>query len=193
MATYSPIANSEVAPGAAASSSLFNRLRDNPIAISEGASGAPRIVVPGALSTTETDTTKVLTPNGAGGTTWSNFNLDPKYNYGAGGETSLNVFLTSGNLWEFAGRVFAPASQYDASFHGVFSRLYGTFIEVTSCTVNTTNACTLLSGVNVTFFSTDPNGENRLEWVGASNVLRFRNISNTAFSVPCFLRAFRLN
>lgn len=42
----------------------------NPLAIAEGASGAPRIVVPTALSTAETNTAKRLRPNGLGGVEW---------------------------------------------------------------------------------------------------------------------------
>lgn len=40
---------------------------ENPKAIAEGASGAPRVVVPTALSTAETNTNLVLSPNGSGG------------------------------------------------------------------------------------------------------------------------------
>lgn len=44
--------------------------RDNAIAIAEGAVGAPRVVVPTAISTAETNTQKTLRPNGSGGVTW---------------------------------------------------------------------------------------------------------------------------
>ena len=44
MATYSPISNAEIDPESPIDSSLMSRLRDNPLAIQEGALGAPRIV-----------------------------------------------------------------------------------------------------------------------------------------------------
>jgi hypothetical protein len=45
--------------------------RDNAIAIAEGAVGAPRVVVPTAISTAETNTQKTLVPDGAGGVAWA--------------------------------------------------------------------------------------------------------------------------
>jgi hypothetical protein len=44
MASYNPIANSEVDPESPITSSLISRLRDNPLAIQEGDSSAPNIV-----------------------------------------------------------------------------------------------------------------------------------------------------
>src|SRR5690554_3850470 len=44
MADWTDIANESIEPDAPAISSLFFALRDNPKAIAEGASGAPRIV-----------------------------------------------------------------------------------------------------------------------------------------------------
>lgn len=43
MADYNAILNAEIEPEKPVTTSLMNRLRDNPIAISEGAAGAPRI------------------------------------------------------------------------------------------------------------------------------------------------------
>ena len=43
MAEYLPITDPEIAPEAPGASILFHKIRDNPIAISEGATGAPRI------------------------------------------------------------------------------------------------------------------------------------------------------
>lgn len=70
MTTYSTVSNAEIQPGAPVASSWVTKLRDNPIAIAEGAPGAPRVVVPTALSTAETSTAKVLMPDGAGGLQW---------------------------------------------------------------------------------------------------------------------------
>lgn len=53
MADYIPIDNSEIAPDAPITAGLGARWRDNPIAISEGAAGAPRIQ-DAAMSTTVT-------------------------------------------------------------------------------------------------------------------------------------------
>lgn len=43
MATYTTITDAEIEPEKPVTTSLMNRLRDNPLAIAEGASGAPRI------------------------------------------------------------------------------------------------------------------------------------------------------
>ena len=48
----------------------WNNLVDDIAAMAEGSSGAPSIVVPTALSTTETDALKVLAPDGSGGVEW---------------------------------------------------------------------------------------------------------------------------
>ena len=45
MATWTDIANSQVQPYAPVTSELMTALRDNPQALAEGASGAPRIAV----------------------------------------------------------------------------------------------------------------------------------------------------
>lgn len=44
MADYIAIANSQIEPKAPVTSELMNQLRDNPEAIAEGATGAPRVV-----------------------------------------------------------------------------------------------------------------------------------------------------
>lgn len=48
MASYIEITDSEIDPESPGTTSLFTRIRDNPIAIAEGATGAPRIAA-GAL------------------------------------------------------------------------------------------------------------------------------------------------
>ena len=83
MATsYSAILNSEVDPDSPLTTSLMTRLRDNPIAIAEGASGAPRVAIEltpaagspqTAIATDETTTTKVLSPDGTGSVEWADF------------------------------------------------------------------------------------------------------------------------
>lgn len=47
MATYTAITDTEIEPEKPVTTSLMNRLRDNPLAIAEGASGAPRIQTAG--------------------------------------------------------------------------------------------------------------------------------------------------
>lgn len=49
MAVYIPIADSEIDPESPGTTTLFNKLRDNPLAMFEGAVGAPRLS-PGALA-----------------------------------------------------------------------------------------------------------------------------------------------
>ncbi len=64
MTTYTPIANGSVDAGSPIDESLVTALRDNPIAISEGASGAPRIATIAADAndgTTTAGTTAAIT------------------------------------------------------------------------------------------------------------------------------------
>lgn len=63
---------------------------ENPKAIAEGAVGAPRVVVPTALSTAETDTAKRLHPNGSGGVQW----VSPSGSFGliqSGGSMTIDT------------------------------------------------------------------------------------------------------
>ena len=53
MTTYTAIADTEIDQDSPVTETLMTKMRDNPIAITEGASGAPRIVA-GALNTTNT-------------------------------------------------------------------------------------------------------------------------------------------
>ena len=64
MTTYSPIANGSVDAGSPIDESLVTALRDNPIALSEGAAGAPRIATIAADAndgTTTAGTTAAIT------------------------------------------------------------------------------------------------------------------------------------
>ena len=64
MTTYSPIANGSVDAGSPVDESLVTALRDNPIALSEGATGAPRIATIAADAndgTTTAGTTAAIT------------------------------------------------------------------------------------------------------------------------------------
>ena len=69
MTDYTSIADSQIDPKAPVTSELMTALRDNPIAISEGSSGAPKIkpealniyLGDGASSGTTTGTTNILT------------------------------------------------------------------------------------------------------------------------------------
>ena len=64
MTTYSPIANGSVDAGSPVDESLVTALRDNPIAISEGATNAPRIATIAAEAndgTTTAGTTAAIT------------------------------------------------------------------------------------------------------------------------------------
>jgi len=70
MTTYAIINPADIDPDSPTTQSLMTRLRDNPLAIAEGDATAPRVVVPTALSTAESDVNKVLRPNGTGGVAW---------------------------------------------------------------------------------------------------------------------------
>jgi len=64
MTTYTAIADSEIDPESPGTTSLFTRLRDNPIAQTEGAAGAPKIQ--GAAIDTDTITAANIAPNAVG-------------------------------------------------------------------------------------------------------------------------------
>ena len=72
MASWTNIADALIALKKPITYVIGRQLRDNPIAIAEGAVGAPRVVVPTALSTAETDPSKVLGANGSGGLSFRN-------------------------------------------------------------------------------------------------------------------------
>lgn len=71
MTTYYSFTIADYVVGKPISFEEFRGVIENPIAIAEGAVGAPRVVVPTALSTAETNTSKILRPDGSGGVAWS--------------------------------------------------------------------------------------------------------------------------
>lgn len=73
MTAYVPLTSSAYVTGTPVSFEDFRAVIDNPTAIAEGASGAPRVAIPAAISTPETDTQKTLVPDGVGGVHWAVF------------------------------------------------------------------------------------------------------------------------
>lgn len=71
MTTYYSFTIADYVVGKPISFEEIRGVIENPIAIAEGAAGAPRVVVPTALSTAETNTSKILRPDGSGGVAWS--------------------------------------------------------------------------------------------------------------------------
>jgi hypothetical protein len=69
--SYTPLDYTDFVVGKPITFEEFQAVIENPTAIAEGATGAPRVVIPGAVSTTETNTTKALRPDGSGGVQWS--------------------------------------------------------------------------------------------------------------------------
>jgi hypothetical protein len=57
-------------PGEPVTAENWNGVIGNFAALADGLPGAPRILVPNALKTTETNTARVLVPDGAGGVAW---------------------------------------------------------------------------------------------------------------------------
>ena len=83
MTTYSPIANGSVDAGSPVDESLVTALRDNPIALSEGATNAPRIATIAAEANDGTTTA---------GTTAAITNSSVAYS-AAGSNTTFNALL----------------------------------------------------------------------------------------------------
>ena len=110
MATWTNIANTSLEPGSPARSVDAFALRDNPIAIAEGAAGAPRIagqsgpavqtaglfdsaVTTAKIANDAVDTAKIITPTGG------NSFIHAKINEFA--QTSLNSFQSIGGVAGF--------------------------------------------------------------------------------------------
>lgn len=101
MTAYVPLTPSSFIAGTPVPFETFRAVIDNPTAIAEGASGAPRVQIPGAVATSETDTTKVLKPDGSGGTVWGAPFSTLWSNTIASGSVVLPSI--SSGLWEFSG------------------------------------------------------------------------------------------
>ncbi len=75
MTAYTAIPDSDIDPESPVTTGLVAKLRNNPIAIAEGAGGAPKISIDvgglKALATATTDTSTVLRPDGSGGVAFS--------------------------------------------------------------------------------------------------------------------------
>ena len=84
MTSYITIANTEVDPDSPITADLMTKLRDNPIAISEGSSGAPKVskLALGGL---------LLGVSAASGTSWSGIT-----SIGTVSEIFVNWSITSG-------------------------------------------------------------------------------------------------
>ena len=188
MTSYAAISNPEVAPGAPASSSVVTRMRDNPIAIAEGAPGAPRVVVPTALSTSETNTLKRLAPNGSGGVMWADGgSLAPvsiRTSDLAGG-TSIGVSLVAGT---YAVKGFVETAFGLRVFDGLVSVSADQILIMSNLGVETTYDN--FTSREVTSHPLVPNVV--LEYDTGSNVFRFNN-TGPATGYPAFIYAFRID
>jgi hypothetical protein len=111
MASWTNIANALIAIKAPITYVIGRQLRDNPIAIAEGAVGAPRVVVPTALSTAETDISKELRPNGSGGVQWVS-SLTPCGNSADSSSATSAVWLPlgpEGGTYIFSGHAYGTS------------------------------------------------------------------------------------
>ena len=91
MTTYTSIANNEIDADSPATDTLFTRLRDNPIAIAQGASGAPKIATQSAVS--DFDITPAdFNSLGAFGGAW--FTINGSYDGAGGGPFALTITVT---------------------------------------------------------------------------------------------------
>lgn len=151
----------------------------NPLAIAEGASGAPRIVVPTALSTAEMDTGLVLKPDGTGGLVFGSAFTGLRNSNGSGNSSISGM---SAGVWEFAGWAQHTSPSYRTSFSGVITQNGGGRIEQIESTLDgasvtlagdlTTNSFALPgTGMTVDFSggTLSTSGANR-SWLRASRV-----------------------
>lgn len=110
MTTYTAIADTEIDQDSPVTETLMTKLRNNPIAITEGASGAPRIVQ-GALDTTQT-TYAGLIPAGAeiNIATPNSYSFFPEWSndsqiiisFRSGGSDALNLFNNGDNAQPYS-------------------------------------------------------------------------------------------
>ena len=117
----------------------------NFLAMAAGEPGAPRVQVPEAIGTTETDTGKLLAPDGAGGVNWVDDPIAARFSHGITPHSSADMripvpavgtFLVFGVTGEFFttdgemmlliadGVVKLVWSQYGGGFDGTYLRRY---------------------------------------------------------------------
>ena len=179
---------------------LARQMRDNPIAIAEGAVGAPRVVVPTALSTAESDTAKVLRPNGSGGVEWiSGGNIAYKSARvttfpNSSGSLALSAF-TSG-VWKFDfgikyydGNNFiycAVTGVLDVTNDRIESVLVigGAFTSQTAEAYLEENNFSVISFAGYTY---------TMDYNTSTNVLSVSTNNPFASGYPAFLSAFQIN
>jgi hypothetical protein len=91
MTTYTTITDGQVDQDSPISQALVTALRNNPLAIAEGATGAPRIVA-GALSTATNSVS--VTVGSSGSPTYEDITMDA-YSFfpGTGGDANTDVYL----------------------------------------------------------------------------------------------------
>ena len=95
----------------------WNNLVDDISAMAEGASGAPRIVAPTALSTTETDAMKVLVPDGSGGVEWQSRGM--VYATYDGADAQITLTITATGTWVVTGGMGGTDEDFIMSIWGV--------------------------------------------------------------------------
>jgi hypothetical protein len=94
-------------PGDPVTAENWNGLVGNFQALADAEPGAPRLLVPGALRTAETDATKVLTPDGAGGVRWGSVlgTLVGGQHLNLDGGTPVTTVPTDRLVWAIHGTV----------------------------------------------------------------------------------------
>jgi hypothetical protein len=113
MTAYAPLTSSGFVTGSPVSFEDLRAIIDNPTAIAEGASGAPRVVVPTALSTASTDTSKVLSPDGSGGLALVNVTSFTHITNASG---TVVIRLGTGKLAKF--EIVASGGGSSNTYHG---------------------------------------------------------------------------
>ena len=94
MTTYVTIANTEVDPDSPITADLITKLRDNPLAIGEGAAGAPKITA-AALNTSTSTLTGTVSASSTLTVALGAYAFFPSVNWGAGGSASLSTVGTT--------------------------------------------------------------------------------------------------
>ena len=136
MTNYTPIANGSVDAGSPVDESLVTALRDNPIALSEGATNAPRIATIAAEANDGTTTA---------GTTAAITNSSVAYN-AAGGNTTFDALRGVVNVAGSYTFTFTNMTFTSGSGANLTVRLFCGSTEVAAATTTAAGLGTLLEG-----------------------------------------------
>lgn len=125
-------------PGDPVSAENWNGLVGNLGAIADGEAGAPRIAIPGAVHTSETDSLAVLHADGGGGVRWARTSLETR----TGTNRLVNVNVGVWMIHGFAYYAPQPRVGNSATYSGMALLVNGS-IAFESSRLNDTNQASI--------------------------------------------------